>query len=270
VSQKPGPEEIIIVDSSTTEDTEKVVKLFKKKLTIKYLFESKTGYPTAYNSGVILVKGTYIAFLNDDCTVTKNWYKNICDEIVNHPHEILQGKVLHLPTNNIYAEIMGEHYVNWIALHSLTEQRMDTFDAKCTIMPKNLFYLKGKFKGFDERLIKGSEDIEFGQRLYHSGITIRYCPSILITHTERTNLKDFIKQHYRIAQAESTLTKITRYGKVVLFPPTKTKRNMQSLLKRVLKNLRRFEIDQVFYAVFLYSLMFFIRLYGYNKAKWLN
>ncbi len=265
--QSRSVKEIIIVDSSSNKESKKTVTKFKEQLNVKYNYEEAAGYPSAYNKGIKKARGRWIAFLNDDCTVSTNWVNQLYKAIDKHPVDVIQGRSISIPEDNIYAAIMGDHYKNWIQSHLITLNRLDTFDAKCSIVPKDLFYKKGKFKGFDERLMKGSEDIEMGQRLVQSGVNIIYYPKIISYHKERTTLQEFVSQHWRIAQAESALTKLTSFGHVSIFPSIKTKLNIISFLKREARYIKNFDILYAVYLPFLYTLLFSIRLFGYTLRR---
>lgn len=259
--------EVIIVDSSSNEESKKTVTKFRGHLNVKYIYEKPAGFPSAYNKGIKKAKGRWVAFLNDDCTVSTNWAKKLYKAIDRYPVDIIQGKSISMPKDNIHAAIMGDHYKNWVRSHLITTNRLDTFDAKCSVIPRSLFYKKGKFAGFDERLVKGSEDIEMGQRLIAEGKEVVYYPKIVIYHKERTTLTGFVKQHLRIAQAEAALTKKTKYGNVPIFPGKKTILNLNSLLKREVKYLKNFELVKAIYLLFLYFLLFWIRVFGYTLKQ---
>ncbi len=259
--------EIIIVDSSANYESKKTVTKFREHLNVKYIYEEPAGYPSAYNKGIKKAQGRWIAFLNDDCIVSKNWTEQLCRAIEKYPFDVIQGKSISVPKDNIYAAIMGDHYNNWVNSHLVKKLNLDTFDAKCSIIPKIMFYKKGKLIGFDERLIRGSEDIEMGQRLVQSGVKIIYYPKIVIYHKERTTLKGFVSQHWRIAQAEATLTKLTSFGNVSIFPSKKTKLNLISFLKREARYIKNSEIFNAVYLPFLYALLFFVRLFGYTLRR---
>jgi len=58
------PQEVIVVDDGSTDDTEKALKDFGKE--IIYFFQNNRGVSSARNVGICLAKGEWIAFLDSD------------------------------------------------------------------------------------------------------------------------------------------------------------------------------------------------------------
>jgi len=134
-----------------------------------------------------------------------------------YPKEIIQGNTYSLPKNNLYAEIMGNHYQKWLKSNSLNKEELRFLDNKNLAVPE---FLVKRYGGFSEKQNLGSEDIEFGLRMRGKGVKIIFQPKAIAYHHERNNFKDFVKQHYRIAQSESKLDKSlkTNIDKIGLLP----------------------------------------------------
>ena len=74
------PDELIIIDNNSTDNTKKVVDdLIKrnKSKNIIYVLEEKIGIPCARNKGLKESKYDIVSFTDDDCIVDKNWIKNL-------------------------------------------------------------------------------------------------------------------------------------------------------------------------------------------------
>lgn len=65
ISQKSSEIEYIIVDGNSTDGTKEIIKRFGENIDI-YLSENDAGISDAFNKGVNLATGRYIAFLNSD------------------------------------------------------------------------------------------------------------------------------------------------------------------------------------------------------------
>lgn len=260
--QRFGLKEIIIVDVSDNKITKEVVKGFDKLLNIRYFHIKDTNYPHVYNTGIKKVKSKYIAFLNDDCWVEKDWSAKICKNLKKYPDNILQAQVIPQNGSNLYVTIMENHYRNWVKSH-LNKGYFDCLDLKATIMPGKYFYKGKTYRGFDERLRFGSEDIAFGQELFAEGKIIKYCPDIRMHHQERTTFRGFIQQHIRIAKAEGMITRITEYGNVDLFPKKKTLANIRTFINLEAAQIRKTDIQNSIKLPFLYLCLLVTRIYGY-------
>jgi len=67
--------EIIVVDQSDNDKTERIIKQIDFR--IRYFKIQGTGLSRARNLGIQKSQGEIIAFTDDDCIVTKNWLANI-------------------------------------------------------------------------------------------------------------------------------------------------------------------------------------------------
>lgn len=257
--------EIVVVDSSNNNETKKICNNYKSRLPIVYLFQKKLGFSIAFNLGIRKTTGNRIALLNDDSVVAGDWSIELEKAIdVNNPDTIIVSRVKNYYAGNIYADIMADHYQNWIASHTDFESGlMDTLDNKAVIYPKSLFMVEKYW--FDETL-PGSEDIEFGYRLISVGKKIRYCPNVVIYHMERNTFKGFVTQHIRIARTERSLRNLNIDGEISLFPYKKSILNVISFLKRGWQYLIHFQFDNLTLLPILYIVLFVIRVWGYSLS----
>lgn len=74
-NQSRIPEEVIVVDNASSDNTKEIVSYFSNRLTIKYVFESKRGIPIARNTGIKNATGDVIVFIDDDCVADKEWLR---------------------------------------------------------------------------------------------------------------------------------------------------------------------------------------------------
>lgn len=256
--------EIVVADNASIDDTKKIANTFTQFLPIRYFYTDVAGYPKVYNFGITKCRGRTVVFLDDDCVVSKNWFESVFRAITMFPNEIIQGKTLSLPEGNIYAEIMGDHYQNWIKSHKISEKYLDCFDNKNLCVPRVLLTQSGLF---NESLEMGSEDIELSTRLRASGVPIRYEEAIIAHHLERTTLAGFISQHRRIAGSESFLdvsglTKekigVTNIRRIWLY--------IKSIISREFIYIKQARFIDAALLPFLYTLLVLIRLWGYGSV----
>ena len=82
--------EVLVVDSSTTNETRMLVKKFP----VKYFHTKHKGMTVARNIGIIRAKGEIIAFLDDDAIADENWIKQIKTNYNNAKRGAVGGKVI--------------------------------------------------------------------------------------------------------------------------------------------------------------------------------
>jgi glycosyltransferase involved in cell wall biosynthesis len=75
LEQSYGPQEIIVVDDGSTDDTAAVLKGFGDK--IKVISKSNSGPASARNCGIRASTGEFIAFTDSDCVPDKEWLSNL-------------------------------------------------------------------------------------------------------------------------------------------------------------------------------------------------
>lgn len=73
VKQTRIPEEVIVVDNGSSDNTKEIAANFSGKLNIKYILEREKGVPAARNTGIKSSSGDIIAFIDDDCLADKEW-----------------------------------------------------------------------------------------------------------------------------------------------------------------------------------------------------
>lgn len=263
--QSSQPNEIIVIDNNSTDQTSQIIKKYQKFLPLRTLKSYASGYSKLYNFGIQKASGNLICFLDDDCLAGKNWLKSLIKKHQQYPNDIIQGNTFSLPKNNLYAEIMGNHYQNWLKSNLINNEELRFLDNKNLAVPKKIIK---KYGGFSTKQNLGSEDIEFGLRMRQNGVKIIFQAKATAWHYERDNLKDFLKQHYRIAKSEASLDKTLKSKeKVGLFPKKKTLMNLKSALASEMKYLLRGKFIKALQLLFIYLLLFILRVVGFLKQK---
>jgi glycosyltransferase involved in cell wall biosynthesis len=79
--------EIIIVDNNSTDNTKEVAYAFSEgsNLRINYIFEPRTGLSYARNIGILVSKGSYILFIDDDVLIPKEFVSNVLFGVQEFP-----------------------------------------------------------------------------------------------------------------------------------------------------------------------------------------
>lgn len=77
--------EMIVVDQSLTDETERAIEPFLIDRRIRYVRSSSVGLSRARNLGISLTSAPIIAITDDDCIVPRNWLTGIGQPFVDHP-----------------------------------------------------------------------------------------------------------------------------------------------------------------------------------------
>lgn len=256
-------EVLVILDSRTNDGSEEILKQHQKVLPLVYYKSDLLGYPNNFNLGIKRSKNEILVFINDDCVVKEDFVQRIKIAHKRHPESVIQGMTYSLPHNNIYAEIAGDNYRNWIAVNrkSASSNVMRTIDNKNVSIPRNVFRQAGYYS---EAFTKGSEDIEFGFRLVHCGVPIIFDSSIIVYHNERSTFRGFVNQHMRFGLSESIVDRtLPPECRIRAINWHKAILHLQSAVKREFLYIQQFRIKDFLLLPFLYMLLFGIRIYAY-------
>ncbi len=94
--------EVIIVDDGSTDNTFNVVKNYRNRLNIRYIFQANMGLPEARNTGCCSAEGKYITFLDSDDEYKSNHLQHRNDLLMQNPQvDLLHGGI----------EIIGDPFV---------------------------------------------------------------------------------------------------------------------------------------------------------------
>jgi len=255
------PTEIIIIDNNSTDKTSKVIKKYQRLLPIKYFKNSGSGYSKLYNFGIQKASSNLICFLDDDCAAEKTWLREILKVYTKNKQSVIQGQTYSLPKNNLYAQIMNDHYQNWLKSNLINSQELKFLDNKNAAIPKEILI---KYGSFSEKQGIGSEDLELSIRLKKNGVKIIFAPKAIAWHHERDNFCAFVQQHWRIARSEASLDQnIDKNERIGIFPPKKTWLNVKSFVKRLVQLFKEGNLKQAIKAVAIYPVLFVTRIAGY-------
>lgn len=260
-------DELVLIDNGTSSESHDVAMRYSSNIPIRYYKVSRRGYPALYNYGIQKCRNKFVVFFDDDCVADKHYIQAVRASCYKHPQCAIQGATYSTPKNNIYADIMGDHYQNWIQTNMLSDGRtMRTFDNKNLVIPMEI--LK-KYGVFNEQLASGSEDIELGKRLRYNGVSILYSPDMLAYHQERTTLRGFLKQHARIAKSEAILDTNAQFGeKIRVISKNKLFLHALSAWRRENHYIMNGQLIHAFQLPCLYVLLAVLRTWIYYTTLW--
>jgi glycosyltransferase involved in cell wall biosynthesis len=97
VKQVRQPDEVIVVDNGSQDNTKEITLSFSNRLNIRYTYEGQRGIPYARNTGIRSATKDIIAFIDDDCVADKNWLKYLEIPFIKDPFiGVVGGEVSHL------------------------------------------------------------------------------------------------------------------------------------------------------------------------------
>ena len=71
--QTRAPDEVIVVDNGSTDNTRQVIERFEDLLPVRYFYEPVPGAGQARNTGIRHANSEVLAFTDDDCIPDSDW-----------------------------------------------------------------------------------------------------------------------------------------------------------------------------------------------------
>ncbi len=181
--------EVLIVDNNSTDNTKQVIESYAQRDgRIQYVFEKKQGVAYGRNAGIALTKGEYIAFCDDDVTVSPTWLRTLHEELLRYPDaDFVGGKVLPLWKNAPPLWIDAKMCPLALQDYGDVPQQVSKENQLCLIsaclaVRRQAFERAGLFDPATQRVgnsIGSSEDHEWEVKVWQRGGYGVYVPSVL-------------------------------------------------------------------------------------------
>lgn len=195
VQQTYPPElyEVIIVDDGSGDGTFDCIKSFQKKAPfskINYVYQQNKGPAAARNLGVNKAEGDIIAFIDDDCIVSKNWLESIADTFAEKPDIAVCGTFPY-STKDMHVKNLKPHPERYFTFEYMPASIIST--NNCALY-KSVFH---KIGGFDESFVlTGGEDPDFIYRLLKNGYKVYHTAKLIVFHHPKTSFRPLARQSY--------------------------------------------------------------------------
>ena len=152
LDQTQGSEiiEINIIDNNSTDTTnDYVTELQKQFPEVNYFVEKRQGISYARNLSVEVCKGMFLAFVDDDAVINKNWLEALLNELKNQNENIIYGGPIYPNFESVPEDWIDKDY--FIRKFKDTDGFLGTIKSKegfsggNMCIAKNLFLKSEKF-----------------------------------------------------------------------------------------------------------------------------
>jgi len=190
LSQSYGNFEIIVIDNGSTDGSvDHLKERYKNKIRILSL-SSNRGFTGGNNAGIKAAAGEYVALLNNDTEVEKDWLRNLVNCMQTDDRVGMVGsKVLHFFRRTeidntghlMYPDGLNRGRGRLETDHCQFDEKTDIlFPSACAALyKKKLFEDTG---GFDERFFLYGDDTDIGLHAVYRGYRAVYCPKAVVYH----------------------------------------------------------------------------------------
>ena len=202
--------EILVIDNAPADEQTKEV--VAKQPVVRYVREPKPGLDFARNRALQEANGEFLAFLDDDVVVDRNWLDGLIEAWAENPDAAaFTGLVLpyELVTE---AQILFEqrggfrrgfekirYYGQTLIGNALYPCGAGIFGAGCNMAFRREILLK--LGGFDEALdtgatLPGGGDLDIFYRVIRAGYPLVYEPQYLVLHQHRREYEKLRRQYW--------------------------------------------------------------------------
>jgi glycosyltransferase involved in cell wall biosynthesis len=198
-SQSKFPDEIIIVDGGSTDNTISAISSFKfpasnAKAKIKLIFK-KGNRSVGRNTAIKKACNEIIVCSDAGCILDKNWVKNIAEHFKNLKADVVAGYYQGI------AKTVFEKCIIPYVLAMPDKINADNFlpASRSMAFKKSIWKKVG---GFPEKF-SNNEDYVFAKRLKKNNAKIIFEKRAIVYWVPRNNLKDAFIMFYRFAKGDS-------------------------------------------------------------------
>ncbi len=239
--QTHRPDEIIIADDGSTDETRLLVERYAKTMPIRYVWHKDKGFlkTTILNKAVLEATADYLIFIDQDLIarsdfISQHYLHARKGHFVSGGAVLLPEQLSHavteedirtqrlfdiawlrqhgLPWNWKMSKLWRSKFLCWL-LNRLTPTRATWNGGNASTWREYIL----QANGFDTRMRYGAEDREFGQRLMNAGykgIQLRYgTPLMHLYHTRPYRNEEDWQRNCKIwKQTIQSKTTTTQYG----------------------------------------------------------
>ncbi len=201
-----GAFEIIIIDNCSTDNTPEIVQEYESSL-LCYVRENQQGVSFARNRGAKEAKFPYLAYLDDDCSVDKNWLSELVLGFdISEDVSIVAGRVeLAFDDQKIPAWV-GAISKRWLAEFNFpgsVPRLLDNPDYVCEgnmAIRKKAWQSVGGFLGMDQfgsPHLASQEIVYLLEQIKTSGGKVAFMPNAAVEHhTLIPSQREMLKRAY--------------------------------------------------------------------------
>lgn len=192
-TQSHKPDEVLVVDAYSTDETVEIAKKFPVKI-FPNEFIVRAG---ACQVGLGKAKGEYIAFTDADCVPEREWLKNLIKEFNDNSIVGLAGATKPHLDQDIWAKSIALALSTFVGSGDSVQWRLypNKRPAKSPSGCNSIYRRKDLLEigGFNVR-ISGGEDEHLNKRLLTKG-KFFYIPDAVVWHHHKMNtLRQFVKR----------------------------------------------------------------------------
>ncbi len=189
------PDEIIIVDGGSTDNTIKIINQYKNQLPINLIVKKGVNVPEGRNIAISSAKYDYIAATDGGCVLDKNWVYEITNPLKNNKIDVVSGTYI-VTGESLFQKLTGK-----LIMYDFNKVDSNSFSpsSRSIAFRKKAWIDVG---GYPEWLISG-EDTYFNQKLRILGKKFYLNKKAIVYWESRKSSKKLFKQFFQYSQYDA-------------------------------------------------------------------
>jgi mycofactocin system glycosyltransferase len=194
--------QIIVVDDGSSDESPLVAREFRAMLVPSG--GTGRGPAAARNAGAAMAGGEILAFIDSDCSASKEWLNELIPAFTNPSMAAVGGQV-----DGMCSASAVDRYESTMSSLSLgSRERTGSGGSDTFYLPScNLLVRRAAFRsagGFNDSMQVG-EDVDLTWRLRDNGWTISYLPAGNVLHEHRSSIRSFMSRRFDYGTSEGML-----------------------------------------------------------------
>ncbi|MBL0225277.1 MAG: mycofactocin biosynthesis glycosyltransferase MftF [Geobacteraceae bacterium] len=194
--------QVIVVDDGSSDDSAQVARQFGALLVTSG--GTGRGPAAARNVGAARAGGEILAFIDSDCSASKEWLNELIPAFNNPAMAAIGGQV-----DGMCSASIVDRYESVMSSLSLgAHERVGSSGSDTFYLPScNLLVRRSAFRsagGFKDGMHVG-EDVDLTWRLRDMGWTISYLPAGNVLHEHRSTIRSFMSRRFDYGTSEGML-----------------------------------------------------------------
>lgn len=187
--------EVVVVDDGSNSPPHEVVQSVAHLITVELVAHPENRGPaTARNIGAARARGTWLAFVDDDCIPHVNWLRELERQLECQPQVLVGGGLRNGVPSNLCAEashqlvtFLGEYY-------NVDASNAEWFTSANIACSREAFHAIGGFGASFP--LAAAEDRDFCDRWHEAGFRLALAPDAVVEHARVMALPQFLDQHH--------------------------------------------------------------------------
>ncbi len=198
VAQTRLPDEVVIVDGGSSDDTVAILQSYTDKLPLKVIVEAGANISQGRNRAIAAAQGDIIAVTDAGVILAPDWLENITRPLLDDPNCIIVGGFFNPDTTTLFE----------VAMSATVLPLRDEINP-ATFLPtsRSVAFRKAAWEAVDgyPEWLDYCEDLIFDLRIkawMRDQSTVAFAPEALVAFRPRGSLRSFFKQYYLYARGD--------------------------------------------------------------------